>query len=341
MDSELEDAQRKKSASSHMVKLYLVLGLLGAYALVLTVYILAANQATVTSEIKNTTTVQKFLPVAKDADGDSEGGDVTSAVSGVDSKDPTFTPEIDNLVKEVLPKEDFRMVKTGWRITKELMNPKHVGMSAIVSFASGILTAAVIILLGYLGYLASQNNSPLLSPEMIKTVQNYSRLIMAISSGGLLIAGIVTYIDGGKRLHGAANLSVIFFGLVCVACCFIFTFAELTMNAQSLVLPEVHDGLFTGKTASSVMTWVTSFLQVNMSTLGSGLLLMWIAHFIADWALKAAEGTKFHKACSILALPMVTFYMSARRSSNFIHTIFRVALTIISFAMTINLLTPD
>lgn len=336
MDPEVESQSQKNSEESPRWKFYVVISILGLYAVVMTTYFLVTKNTVATDPQPSSNVVSTSSSSSKDSSSSSSFLDVKE-----DSKKPSKNPEFDNIVKEVLPKEDLKLVKSGWKLAKKLTNPTRVAMSAVWSTITSVITLAVVCFLGYLAYVSTQKNPPLLPVETVHSLQNYTRLAMAIGSGGLFIASMVIVLDTKKVFSGFANLSVIFFALVCVACCFFFTFAELAMNAQALVLPDINAGVFSGKTASSLMTWMTSFLQVNMTILGSGLMIMWFGQVAAQWALSAAEGTTFHKACSVLALPLTSVYMSARRTSNIIYTVFRFALMIISFAMTINLLTPD
>lgn len=345
MDPEFQKGAPEKAKNSSW-KTFIVIGILVSYALTVTAYsAYLYNTSKTAVQIVQTHDVREpaHEKLVKPMDGDTKIGveQVQASSKELEEENPIFSPEIDEVVREVLPEEDLKLVRKGIKLSAEMLSPSAVAMNAFLSTVTSLMTIAIVVFLGYLAYMSTQGENPLLSELMVKALQNYTRLATSIGSAGLLISALIVYYDNEKSFSGLAHVSAVFFALLCVSCCFFFTFAELAMNAQSLVLPDIHGSIFDGKTAASIMGWLTSFLHVNMTTLGSGLMIMWIAHFIAFWVLKAAEGTLLHKACSVLCLPMTSIYMSARRSAKLIQTISRLALSIVSLALTISLLTPD
>jgi hypothetical protein len=346
---EEESLELNSTEEKGNLRWYIVAALLVLYGVVMTLYSLNLHHGWVKVPWKKTETSALSMLT------DSQNGKVSiPQTSHVEVKKdelsedkpepspeetPILNPKVDQVIKQVFPEKDLGLVRKGWKFFTDWFHLRGVASTAVSSMLATVLALGILVFLGYLAFTA--RTDPLLPPTLVKTLQNHTRLAAAIAAGGLLLSSAVIYFDKGKRLAGFAHVSTMFFALVCIACCFFFTFAELAMRVQTIKLPAVDDGLFAGETASTLLTWATSFLQVNMSVLASGLMLMWISQFIAHWALKKAEGTFFHKACSILSLPLVTVFMAAKKSGGIASVLFSIAIFIISIALTINLVSFD
>lgn len=317
--------------------LYILLAVLGLYALVMTVYTVYTHNTSIApiTELKPSNTPAIPSDTAPAEIEEKQPSEINDS-----SKDNNAEDALTKIVGSVIPSDDLKTFKVGYKTFKEAVNPRELVLSTVSGLLVSLVSVAIVAGFCYLSYRSTAAQSPLLDRPLIMTIQNHVRLVAFISAGCLLVSSLVVFFDAGKRAMGAAHVSAVFFAVLACLCAFTLTFLELSLSAQTLSLPTLSEGLLSGKSAQTLMTWGMTFLTINMQTLGAGLLVMWVTSFIVKWVVKQAEGTAVHRFCSALALPLTLTYMSAKRSGSIFQMIIRVALTLLSIALTIDLLAP-